>query len=150
MSSDPAIPHGGTRPKPPAELRSPVLRRHGVAAAESSLRRIYETWPELGDQYGERGRSLTAEDNYWHLNFLDVAVELNYAPHFDRYADWLVSFLGPRGLGPHHVAGAFGFLADALESADVVPDHAEHRRRLIAQLRSTASRIAGGSARGPQ
>lgn len=143
MGEDRVIPHGGTRPKPPSELRSPVLREHGAAAAEASLRRIYETWPELAGRYGERGRSLTAEDNHWHLNFLDVAVEMSYPPHFERYADWLVAFLGPRGLGRHHVAGAFGFLADALEAAEVGPGQEEHRGRLVGQLRATAARIVG-------
>ncbi len=141
------IPHGGTRPKPPQELRSPVLRRHGQSAADSSFRRIEETWPELAEIYGERGRSFTAEDNLWHMNFLDAAIAVGFPDHFDRYADWLVSFLVPRGLRPEHVAGAFGFLADAIEEAEVEPQEREHRRQLVEVLRSTAARVEYDDAR---
>src|SRR5215210_6726079 len=123
--------HGGTRPRPPEELRSPLLRAQGAAVAASCLRRIDEAWPDLAARYGERGRQLTAEDNLWHLNFLDAAVALGDDAHFERYADWLVRFLGPRGLDPHHVAGAFGFLAEALAQADCPPELQEHRRDLI-------------------
>ena len=141
MTGPPVIPHGGTRPKPPSELRSPVLRRCGAAAAESSYRRIYETWPEMAGRYGERGKSLTAEDNFWHLNFLDSATHLGDPAHFDRYADWLLSFLTPRGMGPHHIAGAFGFLADAIGSAEIEPGEEDHRRTLVSTLSDTASRL---------
>lgn len=139
------IPHGGTRPKSPGELRSPVLRRCGAAAAESSYRRIYETWPEMAERYGDRGKSFTAEDNFWHLNFLDSAVHLGDPGHFDRYADWLLSFLGPRGMGAHHIAGAFGFLADAIEAAEVEGGDEEHRRSLVATLRGTGARLMNGA-----
>ena len=66
--------HGGTRPRPYGLLRSPLLRAHGAALAEASFRRNYDTWPELFEQYGERGRQYTAEDNAWHLDFLDASV----------------------------------------------------------------------------
>src|ERR1700677_1043414 len=98
--------HGGTRPKPPTELRSPVLRAFGEVIAKACVGRIYATWPDLLDRYGERGRQFTAEDNIWHLNFLDAAIALGDPEYFCRYATWLVEFFAPRGLGPEHVAGA--------------------------------------------
>jgi hypothetical protein len=143
MTPDPStpIPHGGTRPRPPEELRSPVLRRLGAEVAAASFARIEQAFPELAERYGERGRSLTAEDNLWHLTFLDAAFALGDPSHFDRYADWLVPFLVARGLVPRHVSGAFGFLADALEAADVPEAELRHRRELVEVLRTTAARI---------
>ncbi len=91
--------------------------------------------------YGERGRQLTAEDNFWHLNFLDAAVSLGDPERFRRYATWLVEFFAPRGLGPEHVAGAFGFLADGLAAAEVPPEQEEQRRVLTDILRETQARI---------
>ncbi len=137
----PSIPHGGTRPKPPSDLRSPVLRRHGQAASEASFTRIYQTWPELADRYGEKGRQLTAEDNLWHLSFLDASFAVGDVTHFQRYADWLLRFLSARGMGAEHVVGAFGFLADALETAEVGPGLHEHRQELVDRLRQTAEKI---------
>ena len=141
MDQPPSLPHGGTRPKPPAELRSPVLRAFGVAIAEACVRRIYAAWPDLLDRHGERGRRFTAEDNFWHLNFLDAAVALGDPEHFRGYATWLVEFFAPRGLGPEHVAGAFRFLAEGLAAADVPPEQEGHRRELIEVLRETQARI---------
>ncbi|HEU5115818.1 MAG TPA: hypothetical protein VFT74_04005, partial [Isosphaeraceae bacterium] len=131
----------GTRPKPPSDLRSPVLRRHGEAAAQASFTRIYQTWPDLAYRYGEKGRQLTAEDNVWHLNFLDASFAVGDASQFERYADWLLRFLSGRGLGAEHVAGAFGFLADALETAEVGPNLHAHRQELVDRLRQTAEKI---------
>ena len=132
--------HGGNRPKPAADLRSPVLRRHGEALAAHAYSRIYETWPDLVERYGERGRRFTAEDNLWHLNYLDVAAALDDAGRFDRYADWLVDFFGPRGMGPHHVGGAFRFLAEGLCAIDC-PGEQVHQRRLIEILGAAAERL---------
>lgn len=130
----------GTRPRMPQELRSPVLRAHGAAAAASCFARIEETWPELRERYGERGRSFTAEDNLWHLNFLDLAVTLGDPGRFDRYTDWLVEFLVARGLVPEHVAGAYEFLAESLESADCPADQQAERRTLVELLHRGAAR----------
>lgn len=140
-SSDPPLSHGGTRPRPTSELRSPVLRRFGQAAAEASLSRIYQTWPELLDRYAERGRQLSAEDNLWHLNFLDASFALDDSSLFDRYADWLLAFLQARELSVEHVTGAFRFLADALEQAAVEPEWHSHQQALLARLRQTALRL---------
>ncbi len=141
MNQPPKLPHGGTRPKPPAELRSPVLKSCGEAIAKACVERIYATWPDLLDRYGERGRQFTAEDNFWHLNFLDAALALGDREHFRRYATWLVEFFGPRGLGPEHVAGAFRFLAEGLAAAQVPPEQEGQRRELIEVLRDTGARI---------
>jgi hypothetical protein len=144
MDQPPNLPHGGTRPKPPTELRSPVLRAFGESIAKACVGRIYATWPDLLDRYGERGRQLTAEDNVWHLNFLDAAVALGDPEHFRRYATWLVEFFAPRGLGPEHVEGAFRFLAEGLAAADVPPEQEGQRRELIEVLRETQARILAG------
>ena len=141
MDQPPTLTHGGTRPKPAAELRSPVLRAVGEAIAEACVGRTYATWPDLLDRYGERGRQFTAEDNLWHLNFLDATIALGDREHFRRYATWLVEFFAPRGLGPEHVAGAFRFLAEGLAAADVAPEQDRQRRDLIEVLRETQARI---------
>jgi hypothetical protein len=118
-----------------------VLRAFGAAIAKACVGQIYATWPDLLERYGERGRHLTAEDNVWHLNFLDASVALGDPEHFRRYATWLVEFFAPRGLGPEHVAGAFRFLADGLAAADVPVEHEGQRRELIEVLRETRARI---------
>jgi hypothetical protein len=148
MDPQRVLPHGGTRPRPTEELRSPLLRAQGAAVAAFSLRQIDEAWPDLAVRYGERGRQLTAEDNLWHLNFLDAAVALGDDAHFERYADWLVRFLGPRGLNAHHVAGAFGFLAEGLARADCPAELEEHRRALIRLLRRAGEWVLGQGADG--
>lgn len=140
---------GGTKPKTPSELRSPVLRRVGAGVAEACAERLYATWPGLVERYGERGRRFTAEDNLWHLNFLDVAVTLDDPGHFERYANWLVRFLGPRGLTPDHIAGAFGFLADGLADAECPAAHEAHRQSLVDLLRLTSEHVLGRPAARP-
>ncbi len=141
MSEPTVTSHGGTRPRPLQELRSPILREHGAAIANACLTRIYQTWPDLVERYGERGRQLTAEDNHWHLNYLDATAVLNDPCHFERYAGWLVSFLGPRGLGRDHIGGVFGFLADELERITVPAEQEAHRHFLIDVLRRTSERV---------
>ena len=100
-------------------------------------------------RHDERGRRFTAEDNLWHLNFLDAAVAMDNPGHFEPYADWLVLFLGPRGLTPDHVAAAFGFLADGLADAECPADQESHRRSLVNLLRLTSGHVlASGAAPG--
>jgi hypothetical protein len=140
---------GGTKPRAPSELRSPVLQKVGAVVAESCVDRLYATWPGLVERYGQRGRRFTAEDNLWHLNFLDVAVTMDDPGHLEQYADWLVRFLGPRGLTPEHIAGAFGFLADGLAVAECPDDHEMHRQSLVDLLRLASEHVlASGAATG--
>jgi hypothetical protein len=113
--------------------------------ARFCFERIYSTWPELDQQYGERGRRLTAEDNFWHLEYLDGAVAAGEPRLFADYADWLVGLLVSRGLGQEHVAGAFGFLADGLEAVDCPASQETHRRALIETLRSNQRRVLSSS-----
>ena len=131
MDQPPNLPHGGTRPKPPTELRSPVLRAFGGAIAEACVRRIYATWPDLLDRYGERGRQLTAEDNFWHLNFLDAAVSLGEPERFRRYATWLVEFFAPRGLGPRACRRGLRVPRRGAGRRGCPPEQEGHRRELI-------------------
>ena len=95
MNQLPSREHGGTRPNPPSELRSPVLRAFGGAIAEACVSRIYATWPDLLDRYGERGREFTTEDNFWHLNFLDAAVALDDPRAFPSVCDLAGRVLRP-------------------------------------------------------
>ena len=130
-----------TRPLRPYQLKSPVLRAHGLAVARRCFDRIYETWPELDERYGERGRHHTSEDNFWHLEHLDAAAELGDPSLFERYADWLVGLLVARGLDRAHIAGAFGFLADELAGVECPDRHEDHRQGLITILRSNQARV---------
>ncbi len=110
--------------------------------ATHAYRRIYETWPEMDEQYGVRGRHFTAEDNVWHLNYLDMALALNDPSRFDSYADWLVDFLRPRGMEVGHVAGAFAFLAEALRGVVVAAEEEPSRERLLGLLDANTRRLA--------
>lgn len=132
---------GGEHPMSPAKLRSPLLRRHGRAVAASCFRRCYETWPELDARFGERGRQHTAEDNFWHLEHLDAAVAAGDPRIFADYADWLAALLEARGIGREQVAGAFGFLAEAIEGAECPASQERHRAALVAILRENQARV---------
>lgn len=137
---------GGTRPRTPSELRSPVLRGVGAGVAETCVERCYATWPGLDERYGGRVRRLTAEDSLWHLNFLDAAVTLDDPRHFERYAEWLGRLLVPRGLTPGHIAGAFGFLADGLADAECPAAHEAHRQSLVDLLRRARGHVLASDA----
>jgi hypothetical protein len=135
----------GSHPRPPSRLHSPVLRRHARRVAADCFERIYATWPELDERYGERGRQYTAEDNFWHLDYLDEAVAAKQPEIFADYADWLTGLMLARGLVREHIAGAFGFLAEAIEQAECAPSRSEHRRELVNLLRGNQARVLGGS-----
>src|SRR3954465_15177579 len=132
---------GGERPRLPSQLTSPVLRRHGRVAVAHCFRRCYETWPELNARYGERGRQFIAQDALWHLEHLDAAVEIADPAIFAQYADWVTGLLQARGVGAEQVAGAFGFLAEALAAVDCPAGQQAHRDELIALLRDNQVRI---------
>jgi hypothetical protein len=131
-------------PRCPSQLRSPILRNHGHELARYCFERCYETWPELDERYGERGRRHTAQDNYWHLDYLDSAVDATCPEIFSDYTDWLVGLLTFRGLDRAHVAGVYGFLSDALARLECPPRHEGHRRLLIAILHENRDRILAG------
>jgi hypothetical protein len=126
---------GGEQPLPPSKLRSRTLRRHGRKAAAHCVRRCYETWPWLHERYGARGRQHVAADAFWHLEHLDAAVAAGEPRVFADYAGWLAGLLEARGIGRDQVAGAFGFLAEALEGAACPASQEAHRQALIAILR---------------
>ena len=96
---------GGERPLAPGKLRSSVLWAHGRgAAAVLASGNVAETWPELADRYGERGRRRAARDACWHLEHLDDAVAAGDPRLFADYADWLAGLLEARGVGRQQVA----------------------------------------------
>jgi hypothetical protein len=132
---------GGERPLPPSKLRSPLLQAHGRQLAADCFRRCFETWPELDERYGARGRQHAAEDAFWHLEHLDAAVAAGSPRIFADYADWLAGLLEARGIGREQVAGAFGFLAEGIEGVDCPPNQEGHRRELVSFLRDNQARI---------
>lgn len=136
-------------PRRPYQLESPVLRRHGLAVAQYCFEKCYATWPELDEQYGERGRHHTAEDSFWHLDYLDSAVAADVPEVFDEYTDWLIGLLTARGMMRAHVAGAYGFLAEALERADCSPAQEDHRRTLVGMLRRGRDRALAAAPSDP-
>ncbi|MGE5756288.1 MAG: B12-binding domain-containing protein [Planctomycetaceae bacterium] len=135
--------YGGERPVRPDALESPLLRVHGDDVARYCFDHCYATWPGLDERYRARGRHYTAEDNYWHLEHLDAAVASGEEGAFADYADWLVGLLSARGMERAHVAGAFGFLAEALERVGCPPAEEGHRQELIRLLRANQDRISG-------
>ncbi|HEX8204262.1 MAG TPA: hypothetical protein VF590_27540 [Isosphaeraceae bacterium] len=139
---------GGERPLHPSRLSSPLLRARGGAVARYCFAKCYETWPDLNQRHGARGRHYAAQDNYWHLEHLDAAVTLDSPKIFEDYADWLVGLLLARGLEREHVAGTFGFLAEGLERVECPAELLGHRREIVALLRDNAARILQTSAVG--
>lgn len=143
---------GGERPLLPSLLRSPWLRAHGRTLSEHCFRRCYETWPELDERYGARGRHYVAQDVYWHLEHLDAAVAAGEPRIFAEYADWLTGMLEARGIGREQVAGVFGFLAEAMEAEECPAARETHRAELLAVLRTNRDRLlaATPAASGPE
>ena len=133
--------HGGTRPRPYGLLRSPLLRFHGASLAEATFHRIEETWPDLALRYGNRGRQYTAEDNAWHLDFLDSSSSRQDPKIFTRYAEWLTRFLVARQMEPGHISGAFRIMAREIASLDVPAEWADHRGTLMNLLESAADHV---------
>jgi hypothetical protein len=131
-------------PRRPYQLHCPILKRHGNDLARYCFDRSYETWPELDERYGERGRHHTAEDNYWHLDYLDTAAHAQCPEIFSDYTDWLVGLLTFRGLDRCHVAGVYGFLSEALDRVECPPQYEDQRRFLLAILRENRERLLVG------
>lgn len=137
-------------PRRPYQLQSSLLRRHGAAIAQECFERAYATWPELEQRFGQRGRHHTAEDNFWHLDHLDTAVSAGAPEVFTEYTDWLVGLLLARGLGRHHIAGVYDFLAQSLDRIACPPRQESHRRELVHLLQQNRDRVlSGGPASGP-
>jgi hypothetical protein len=134
-----------TEPRCPSQLRNPILKSHGHALARYCFDRSYETWPELDERYGERGRYHMAQDNYWHLDYLDSAADAICPEIFSDYTDWLVGLLSFRGMDRSHVAGVYGFLSEALARVECSPRQERHRRLLIAIVSENRDRILAGS-----
>ncbi|MCA1684864.1 MAG: hypothetical protein LC745_02535 [Planctomycetia bacterium] len=132
---------GGERPLPPSRISSPLLRRHGHSVAAYCVRRCYETWPELDERYGARGRQHAIRDGFWHLEHLDAAASSGEPRIFAEYADWLAGLLEARGIGREQVAGAFGFLAEAIETVAWPSSREAHRAELVAILRENQARV---------
>ena len=134
---------GGERPRRPSQLRSPLLRKYGRDVAAYCFRRCYETWPGLVERFGEKGRQHAARDAFWHLEHLDEAVAAGEPGIFADYADWLAGVLESRGIGRAQLAGAFGFMAEALEGVACPPNGEGHRGELVGILRENEARLRG-------
>jgi hypothetical protein len=134
---------GGESPLSCSRLRSRFLRAHGRDLAAYCFRRCYETWPELDERFGARGRQHAAQDNLWHLEHLDSAVAACEPRIFADYTDWLVGLLEARGIGREQVAGVFGFLAEGIELAECPPAREKDKQELVSILRDNQSRILG-------
>lgn len=46
---------------------------------EEIVHQIYEAYPWLVEKFGDNGRKRTAEDNYHHLDHLEIAFQMNDA-----------------------------------------------------------------------
>ncbi|CAN5767821.1 hypothetical protein BH23PLA1_BH23PLA1_39810 [soil metagenome] len=132
-------------PRRPYQLDSPILRRHGLTIARAGFERSLRAWPELVKQFGQRGRDQTEEDFFWHLDYLDTAVEADAPAVFEEYADWLSGLLIARGLQARHIAGSFELLAEEIERLACPPRQASHRQGLVDLLRRNRDRILGKS-----
>ena len=140
--SSPSVPFA-RRHATPADLgiAEPIAPRPRAVLCDASVARIDAAFPELIARYGDRGRQFTAEDNLWHLNYLDLALALRDPSRFAKYADWLADFLLPRGLEYRHIAGAFTFLAEGLDALDCPAEWEAHRREFIGMLTTAAAAV---------
>ncbi|MEZ7172865.1 hypothetical protein [Sporosarcina sp. OR05] len=65
---------------------------------EEIVHQIYEAYPWLVEKFGENGRKRTAEDNYHHLDHLEIAFQMNDAQFFIDYTKWLDGVLTSRNV----------------------------------------------------
>jgi hypothetical protein len=128
--------HGGERPKSPAELRSPLLQRHGSDLVTTAIDRLSDSSDLLAAP-----EVLRAEDLQWHLSFLDAALATGEPSQFLQYAEWVVRFLSTRGVGGPLVAESFDYLADGLGSLPCPVDLEAHRRLQVDTLRKAARMV---------
>ena len=140
MTPDPDRParlpdvQGGTHPPGPETYRHPLLRAHGEAIAQETTRRFFAAWPELAARYGERGRSFTYSDNFWHFSTLDAAMRLESPAMWLEYVQWLRQFILSRGMTDAITCANFVFFKQQFEALAVDADHAEAKALLLRYL----------------
>lgn len=115
---------GGTHAPRPETYASAYLRSHADALAHDATRRFYETWPQLLERYGERGRQHTYDDQFWHLSTLDAALAAGSPQLFEEYVGWLRGFLAGRGMGDEIAKANFTFFHAAVQGLPDEPERA--------------------------
>lgn len=87
-----------------------MFDKESIARAVTT--RLYEEFPDILEQHGERGRQKCLQDMHYNIEHLIPAVDLEDAEMFARYARWLDDMLGSRGVNTRDVKRCFELVAD--------------------------------------
>lgn len=82
------------------------------ALARAVTARLYAEKPSLLEKHGERGREKCLQDMFYNIEHLVPAVDLEDAPMFSKYVQWLVDMLGSRGVASDDVTRCLELLTE--------------------------------------
>ncbi|MFZ4452534.1 hypothetical protein [Salibacterium aidingense] len=68
---------------------------------------IYDAFPDLWDQFEERGHEKTKEDNVQHLDHLETTYEMDNIDFFMNYTEWLDNIRTSRNLDRYLIIDNF-------------------------------------------
>jgi hypothetical protein len=126
-----------------------LLARLDAAAPRLCERVLAEMYtnPFWDARFGERGRTHSAQDGRFHVQYLREALTSGDDGVLTRYATWLQQTLTTRGMCTRHLAENFARLARAIED-EGWPDGARATAPLVAAIE--ALRYPDGAARALQ
>ncbi len=99
-----------------------VLYPHVV---ERAVDELYDRYPNLKEQYGEKGVRKCREDNEHHLRYLESAYELDNTQFFVDYAHWLNGILQKHGMTAEHLSVNFEIIKHVMDN-DIDAGRKEH------------------------
>ncbi|WP_349409222.1 hypothetical protein [Pseudalkalibacillus sp. SCS-8] len=80
------------------------------------VHKIYEKYPQLKEQFGEKGLRKCREDNVHHFRHLDTAFELTDVQFFVDYAHWLNGILQKHGMTVDHLCVNFEIIQQVVDN----------------------------------
>ena len=78
-------------------------------------RKVFLQYPELLEQYGEKGRSQTVTDLQKHFHYLQTAFRLEAPELFVDHVKWLFNVLKSRGIEINYVYTGLSIMKESLQ-----------------------------------
>ncbi|MGM7703607.1 hypothetical protein ACSVDE_17935 [Pseudalkalibacillus sp. Hm43] len=99
-----------------------VLYPHVV---DRVVEELYDRYPNLKEQFGEKGVRKCREDNEHHLRYLETSYELDNVQFFVDYALWLNGILQKHGMSAEHLRVNFEIIKQVMDN-DIEEERKEH------------------------